>query len=301
MDIACEEEVLRQQEGAEQGTKGPGIQEASLFDKLESKLESTMDGRVKETSKGIELNLGLNDKTTELAQTYLESLDGELARVEEAASAYWSKLSNGRMGLWSSFSKSWGIGETADGTAQKKPEATVNNDHRTTSDASNFTGTRTDLELKRLSQDKSLYSNAMKTLDLSEVTPANKAEVDKILSIDKQLAQLADELVPSQISYDAFWQIYFDEKSKIIQMGEERKRLSNEAKRITEEEEVKWDDDEDEDADEKEQDGDESLVIVDKKDTEKEASQPALSSKEKNEDNKREDASNNDDDDDDWE
>lgn len=195
---------------------------------------------VVEKDDGIEINLPISNETTEAAQKYLKKLDENIHNVESLAQSYWSKMKT--KNFWSGFSDA---------------NNSTNNDHNDEGESSKENeiavgGNRTEAELRTLSRDKSIYlGNKMELqrepFDVDEKTE----EICLILQNDKDISKLMNDIVPHQISYKNFWNIYFLQRNKILEKESKRKEILSKKEKETEEKEVEWDD-EDEDEDEEE-------------------------------------------------
>ncbi|CCD22526.1 Dos2p NDAI_0A03690 [Naumovozyma dairenensis CBS 421] len=229
-------------------------QVTKTFELTKSKLRDV----VEEKDNGIELKIPiLDDETTERANYYLGQLDSNLANVENLASSYWNKVSSKTGGFWSSMN------EALDKiVALDVEESSKENEQQVIVVA----GNRTEAELKNLSNDKNIYLKK-KEKDNSSDTEHNfniesdeiTKEISTILQNDKDLEKLMNSIVPHDVDYKTFWQIYFTEREQILARGEERKKLLNKSKKIDNSEkktkyetveEVSWDDDDDDEEEE---------------------------------------------------
>lgn len=205
---------------------------------------------VKEDEQGVKLNLPLDSEVSETAQRYLKQLDSNLHNVENLALNYWSQVSDA--GFWPSMTSKLG----------SKLEQIVKIDEPTSKSEQSLQsaagGNRTEAELKALSTDKAIYLNYESKSSEDFDADAKTDEIARILEQDKNMANLMNNIVPAEITYKEFWRIYFDQRQKILDMENKRKRLL--AGQKTEEEEVGWDDEEADAAEEE-------PVIVKKEDT----------------------------------
>ncbi|CCC68513.1 hypothetical protein NCAS_0B04290 [Naumovozyma castellii] len=233
---------------------------------------------VHENEDGIELNIPLDESTTEKANYYLKQLDNNLAHVENVASSYWGKFSVAGTGFLSSVSDTLGAQLKELAIIESGPESESEKAAETNKNI--VAGNRTEAELKKLSNDKEIYlkndidiSAEGKDLDIDGKT----AEISKLLSNDKDLETLMNELVPHTIKYNDFWSIYFIEKGRILDMEEKRRNiLQKTSMEVERDEEIGWDDDEEEEENESQQleptknettlSGTETPVIIEKED-----------------------------------
>lgn len=222
------------------------------FDKTSKVLKDV----VKEREDGYELNLGLTPETTEKAQQYLLKIDENLAQVENLAQTYWQKMSlsvtnsvnnvsttlkEKNVAPASSFWSSWG--------STLSNVIGTNEEDKKDGNVKVVGGNRTELELRRLETDKTIYTDNKLPLDDKFDIDAKTEDISKLLEENKNLEKLMNELVPGEVSYKDFWNIYYLHQQNILKMEETRKKILEEKlnKKKDEEEEIGWDDDDEED------------------------------------------------------
>lgn len=290
MEFAYDEDALNQ-EATEKIKKDQKTNEA--FDKLENELggvyeiaSSKLKSLVKEDKDGIKLDLPIDEATTKKAQEYLSTLDSNLAQVENVASSYWNKVTTPN--FWSSVTDKLSVqlDNVINLTATEEK-------NQTTGNTSSIAGNRTEAEIKKLCNNKDIYLKYEKiNLNPNFDIEGKTEEISKILESNKELEALMNSIVPQEIKYKDFWNIYFVKKSEIVEMEEKRKKLLEEA--ASREEEICWDDDDDND-----ETREESPVIVKKEDAIEASTEPKREiSSEKTETNK---TIEEEEDDDDWE
>ena len=247
-----------------------------LFSELEQGLNEIYDktsGNIKkvlsdnEGSEYIKLELPIGEKSTEKAQHILDTLDSNLASIENTANTYWNKVKTAT--FWSSLTEdvgsklgtvvataSKGVSEIMNGTSTGKTDLTEANREEEGGKESEqrlaLAGNRTEAELKELATNKSIYLEALegKSFQKMDVT-AKTDEINVLLKQDKDLQKLMSEIVPQDVSYEDFWSIYFTNREEILEKERKRKALLDKTVgKEVEEEEVSWDDDEEEDEDE---------------------------------------------------
>lgn len=283
------------------------------FHKLEDEVSKKYDetaktfkGLVSDAGEGVKLNLPLDPAISEKTQRYLGQLDSNLQNVEKLAQDYWTKVSNG--GFWSNvtsnlsnkFEQIVQFGEEGDEGGSE--EVNKDNDGGNNNESSKAVvgGNRTETELKTLSTDKLLYLNNKLPLPKDFDADSKTQEISQILEKDMDLANLMNAIVPQEISYEDFWNIYFTQRQRILEMETTRRKIL-ENKETTKEEEVAWDEEE-------EDKQNEEPVIIKKEDTadnnanneKHEASNKKLESG-KFETNANENDEDDEEDDDDWE
>lgn len=302
-----------------------------IFDRFEDQIGDVYEktaNKLKEivsdvNNEGLTIQIPLIDeKTSNKAQKYIETLDNNLANMENVATSYWNKMSNSH--FWSNVTQNLAtqfentvslvsdvINSDVTGTSSKENVNVRNND----SDKKLIIGgSRTETELKNLSNNESIYLEYKPDSDFKEIINIKdrSQEINKFLKNDKDLENLMNNIVPDSITYTRFWSIYFYERTKILEMEDKRLKLlankyakDRDSKKenrnefsTEEEEEVGWGDEDDED-------DDSSVVIINKED----ARESNKSGEFKSEVDKKEEQSaknnntddDNDDDDDDWE
>ncbi|CAB4256586.1 similar to Saccharomyces cerevisiae YDR068W DOS2 Protein of unknown function, green fluorescent protein (GFP)-fusion protein localizes to the cytoplasm [Maudiozyma barnettii] len=283
---------------------------SSAYDKTAQSIKTIMNDDDKED---ISLNLPIDEATSRKAQEILTSMDENLAKVENMATSYWDTVKTS--GFWSNITEN--LGSQFDKAVQITSES-LSTGHTegnsSTVNTQTIAGNRTEAELSELSTNKEIYLKIGKDkgeyLDIDSKTE----EISDILKSNKELEILMNSLVPQQISYVDFWNIYLNKRDEILKREETRKNIltaSSQNKKV--EEEINWDDeDEHAENDEKvreknekstnEEDignesststKDESLVIVSKSDIKEEENK--TNEKEENDDDEEQE------DDDDWE
>ncbi|CAR29359.1 hypothetical protein ZYGR_0AD00390 [Zygosaccharomyces rouxii] len=237
-----------------------------VFNKLEDEVSKRYDetakafkGFVAEAEDGVKLNLPLDPAVSEKTQRYLGQLDSNLQNVEKFAQGYWTKVSN--PGFWSNVTNN--LGNKFEQIVQLGEERGEDMDKGTDKESSKTVvgGNRTETELKTLSTDESLYLNNKLSLPEDFDADSKTQEISQILEKDMDLANLMNGIVPQEISYKDFWNIYFTQKQRILEMETTRRKIL-ESKETNKEEEIAWDEEED-DNDKQ----DEEPVIIKKEDT----------------------------------
>lgn len=335
MDFYYEQQTP--QETPHEGTPAPKDEKTNqVFSKFENDLnsayEKTAEGIkniMNDTNErdGVQLDLPIDEATSEKAQALLSSLDQNLAKVETMASSYWDTVK--KPSFWSSISDNLGsqldkvvkitadsLG--ADGESAESSQVDITSNNQT------IAGNRTEAELKELSINKQIYLDGKNKQDGSKIDIDSKTdEISEILKNNKDLDALMNTLVPVEISYVEFWSIYFVKKDEILKREETRKNIltagskgkNGEEQKDTkqaQQEEVNWDDDEEYDTKEeiktdvkKDETGkesglstrDDSLVIVNKSDINEESKADDA----KETDNKDDTEEDEEEEDDDWE
>ncbi|KAG0667094.1 hypothetical protein C6P45_005507 [Maudiozyma exigua] len=286
-------------------------------------------------SDGVQLDLPIDEATSEKAQALLTSLDQNLAKVETIASTYWGTIN--KSSFWSNISDNLGsqldkvVKITADslatdGESAESSQVDLNTNNHT------IAGNRTEAELKELSINKKIYLDDKNKPEGNKIDIDSKTdEISEILKTNKDLESLMNALVPQEISYVDFWSIYFVKKDEILEREESRKRIltagskgknsdNQKDKKDVQQEEIDWDDDEDEEEgineikeepkiDSKKEDAgkesdlsarDDSLVIVNKSDVTEEKTTDTNNDNSKNGEVKDEEEE-EEEEDDDWE
>lgn len=257
MEFFYDEQAVANEDALVKGNDGK-TEEA--FNKLEDELSkqyekttSALKNLVEESEEGVKINLPLNSEVSETAQRYLQHFDSNLQSVETLAQNYWTKVAN--PGFWSTMTGT--LGKKLEGVVQVSgsPEMKLEDSNKAAQAA--VAGNRTDAELRELSINKGIYLEHTINLDASFDVDAKTDEIARLLEQDKDLAKLMNEIVPQVITYKDFWNVYFLQKEKILDMEDKRKRIleNNVAER---EEEVDWDDD----VEEGEVDEDESVIVI---------------------------------------
>lgn len=235
------------------------------FHKIEEEVNKKYEDTTKalknfvgEAEDGVKLNLPIDSEVSERAQRYLGQLDSNLQNVEKAAQGYWTKVSN--PGFWSNVSNNLSNRfEQMIQLGEDRAEGGGTDDREGTSTV--VGGNRTETELKMLSTDKSIYLDndypGLKDFDADSKTE----EISQILEKNKDLANLMNAIVPQEISYKDFWNVYFIQRQRIFEMENTRRKIL-ENKESNKEEEIGWDEEED-DSDKQ----DEEPVIIKKEDT----------------------------------
>lgn len=223
----------------------------------------------------ININLPIDDEYTEKANEVLSKLDNNLKLVEDKASDYWNKVSGAS--FWSNVSS--GLNQRMEQISSQLNDATANatnllNEATTSAVAniSNYTATtlatsdedtnvvktsvaaastRTEGELKELSTKKEIYLENKIELNSEFDVETKTDEIAKILKSDELLDDLMNEIVPTEIPYKDFWNIYFTRKQQILDMENKRKELlQNASKQQDNDEIIGWDDDDEEEENE---------------------------------------------------
>ncbi|EDO18434.1 hypothetical protein Kpol_1032p27 [Vanderwaltozyma polyspora DSM 70294] len=223
-----------------------------MFNKLEQevnkqyeKTTETLQKYIQEDEEGIHINIPIEGAVAEKAQEYLQSLDANLQNVETAAQGYWNKVSN--TGFWSSVSDT--LSSKLDQVVQLGTEA-VNSGlspEETIKDSGTpvaVAGNRTEAELRELVTNEKIYTENKLSLDENFDVDSKTDEISKILEGNVELSNLMNTLVPQSVPYKDFWNIYFAQKTKILEMEDKRKKILE--SKSTEKEMSGWDDDEDE-------------------------------------------------------
>lgn len=240
MEFFYDEQALANEQPA--GTKHDERTEEA-FHKLEDEVSKQYDKTaqalknfVVEGEGGVKLNLPLDSETSSKAQRYLKQLDSNLQGVEKVAQGYWTKVSH--PGFWSSMSN----------TLSSKLEQVVqldDNDLQQDNSKAIAGGNRTEIELRTLSTDKSIYLNNKSSAPATFDVDGKTEEISKILEKDKDLANLMNEVVPQSVAYKDFWCTYFTQRQRILDV-ENRRRKILEGEQAANNEEVGWDEEEDE-------------------------------------------------------
>lgn len=295
-----------------------------VYEKTASKLKEIVNDV---NADGLTIQIPLIDEeTSNKAQKYIKTLDNNLASMENAATSYWNKMS--KSNFWSNVTQN--LTTQFENTVNFVSDV-INNDITSTNakDSTNVNdngndkkliigGSRTETELKHLSNKESLYLGYKPGIDFKEITDieSRSHEIDQFLKEDKALKTLLNKLVPDSITYTKFWSIYFYERARILDMEDKRLKLvanqysedkdmkgkyknspSAEEANKEEEEDVDWGDEDDEDEYS-------SVVIVKKEDVEDGSKSSDSNNKEDldvNTRNKQNNAEEEEEDDDDWE
>ena len=240
------------------------------FHKLEDEVSKRYDetakalkGFVGEAENGVKLNLPLDPAVSERTQQYLGQLDSNLQNVEKLAQGYWTKVSN--PGFWSNVTNNLSnkfeqIVQFGEEAGEEGSEG-MDNGHGKENPKTVVGGNRTETELKTLSTDESVYLNNKLSLPKDFDADSKTQEISQILEKDMDLANLMNAIVPQKISYKDFWNIFFTQRQRILEMETTRRKIL-ENKEISKEEEIAWDEEED-DNDKQ----DEEPVIIKKEDT----------------------------------
>lgn len=264
MDFIYEEEAIPKEPSANEQETQNDSQVEQVFTKLENevtrgyeKTTEVINKYIHEDEEGIHLELPIDPAVAEKAQQYLKTLDNNLQNVEAVAQNYWTKVSN--PGFWASISTSLGL--QLDKVVQLGTEGVNNLNVEETLEVVdtpiNVAGNRTDAELRELATKKDIYIDNKLPLDPEFDADAKTDEISKILEADTNLSKLMNEIVPQNIPYKEFWNIYFINKNKILEMEEKRKKILEDKES---EKEISGWDDEDED------DISEQPVIIEKED-----------------------------------
>lgn len=292
--VANEEALVKENDGKTE----------EAFHKLEDevnkqyeKTTSALKNLVEESEDGVRINLPLDSAVSEKAQRYLQQLDSNLQSVETLAQNYWTKVAN--PGFWSTMTGT--LGDKLERVVQVSGSPEVKTEEPNEATQAAVAGNRTDAELRELSRNKGIYLEHTMTLATNFDVDAKTDEIARLLEQDKDLAKLMNEIVPQGITYKDFWNVYFLQRKRILDMEDKRKRIL-ENKVAEEEEEVGWDDD----MEEGEVDEDESVIVINEDSTIE--NQHNLDGKTKEvvakietTDKAEEEENEGDDDDDDWE
>lgn len=257
MEFFYDEQAVANEDALVKGNDGK-TEEA--FNKLEDELSkqyekttSALKNLVEESEDGVKINLPLNSEVSETAQRYLQHFDSNLQSVETLAQNYWTKVAN--PGFWSTMTGT--LGKKLEEVVQisGSPEMKLEDSNKAAQAA--VAGNRTDAELRELSINKGIYLEHTMNLDASFDVDAKTDEIARLLEQDKDLAKLMNGIVPQVITYKDFWNVYFLQKERILDMENKRKRILE--NNVAEgEEEVGWDDD----VEEGEVDEDESVIVI---------------------------------------
>ncbi|CAI4056528.1 hypothetical protein SUVZ_02G1970 [Saccharomyces uvarum] len=279
-----EESAASTERNTNSGVQGRDVKTNEAFQKLEEevnkqyeKTTSAFKKLVVEKDDGIEINIPISDETTEAAQKYLKKLDDNIHNVENLAQSYWSKMKT--KSFWSGFgsTNNRANNDSADNVeGLEEKEIAVG-------------GNRTEAELRTLSREKSVYLDSKLDLEKELFDVDEKTdEICLILQGDKDIARLMNDIVPHQISYKNFWNMYFSEKNRILDKESKRKEILFKKEK---EAEIGWDDEDEEiEAEASTKNEDEAKVEDPKKEVE-----------EVNKDGGNDEDDDDDDDDDDWE
>lgn len=340
MDFYYEQQTP--QETPHEGTPAPKDEKTNqVFSKFENDLNSAYEKTAEgiknimndnNEGDGVQLDLPIDEATSEKAQALLSSLDQNLAKVETMASSYWETVK--KPSFWSTISDNLGSqldkvvkitadSLSADGESAASSQVNLNIKNQT------IAGNRTEAELKELSINKQIYLDSKNKQNGSKIDIDSKTEeISEILKINKDLDTLMNALVPLEISYVEFWTVYFAKKDEILKREETRKKIltagsngkhgeeQKDAKEL-QQEEVNWDDDEEDEGEAKEETKtdikkeetgresglstrDDSLVIVNKSDIAEE-SKVEDTKKTNNKDEANEEKEDEEEDEDDWE
>ncbi|CCE62431.1 hypothetical protein TPHA_0C02780 [Tetrapisispora phaffii CBS 4417] len=236
--------------------------------KTYEKTSEVLGQYLQEDEEGIHITLpDFNTDVTDKAQEYLKSLDSNLQNAEEVASNYWKKVSSNN--FWSSMSNS--LSSQLDKVVKIKDDVvrntmkSDNNTSKNTSSLLHVAGNRTEAELRELSNNEKLYTDNKLELEESFNVDQKTDEISKLLETDKDIAKLMNKLVPTDVTYKDFWNIYFVNKQQIKEREDRRKKLLEAEKKYEEEHDDVggWDDDED---DEEDNELEEKPVIIEKED-----------------------------------
>ena len=183
MDFYYEQQTAL--ETPHEGTRPPKDDKTNqVFSKFENDLnsayEKTAEGIkniMNESNErdGVQLDLPIDEATSEKAQALLTSLDQNLAKVETMASSYWGTIK--KPSFWSNISDNLGsqldkvVKITADslaagGESAESSHVDLNINNHT------IAGNRTEAELKELSINKKIY------LDDKNKPEGNKIDID---------------------------------------------------------------------------------------------------------------------------
>ncbi|CCF57251.1 hypothetical protein KAFR_0C02580 [Kazachstania africana CBS 2517] len=315
MDFVYDEEALNQEVPKDKVAK-KDEKTNEVFNKLENELNSVYEKATKEIKKivqeddnGLQLNLPLDPNTSAKAQKILSDLDSGLANVESVATSYWNKVTAPT--FWSNVTEQ--LSSKLESVGLNKPDLNPikENESKEGSVSLLAAGNRTEAELKNLSCNKQVFlqRGSKPSLDADFYIDSKTDEISQILSKDKSLEKLMNEIVPVKISYVDFWNIYFYERDAILKKEEKRREILERSKQEethNEDEEGGWDDEEEDDDNihsettKSEPNTDDSVVIVTKEDAEDNGIRNEEEEKAAKGDNE-EDDDDDDDDDDDWE
>lgn len=234
-----------------------------IYDKTSGNIKKVLSDS--EGSEYIKLDLPIGEKSTEKAQQILDTLDSNLASIENTANTYWNKVKKAT--FWSSLTEdvgsklgtvvataSKGVSEIMNGGASigKTDPTEANGEEEREKESEQrpaLAGNRTEAELKELTTDKNIYLEALEGKSFQRMDVVAKTEeINLLLKQDKDLQKLMSEIVPQDVSYENFWSIYFTKREEILEKERKRKALLDKTVgKEVEEEEIGWDDDEEED------------------------------------------------------
>lgn len=192
------------------------------------------------------------------ANTYLDSLDNQLEKVEQQAGAYVNKFASFLGGFVSITSDSQSEGTYEKETLFSSPL-----------DSSNYGTSRYETDLFKLHTTPEMYLNDELDNDneFEKFNVDNKTkDISQLLDkYDSTLRKLMNELVPVKIAYNVFWFRYFKLEDELKAQDLKRKQLLDSKDKTTEnEEDFTWDEDED---------GEEAIDIGDDSDIKKSSKQ----------------------------
>lgn len=240
----------------------------NVYEKTTSKLKDIMSNDSSDINIQIPL---MDDETAAKAQKYIKTLDSNLASIENVATSYWNKVSSS--GFWSNVTQNLSsqVDDIVKIVTENSPEDDGPLKHDDDDDSKTIGGNKTKRGLRKLSTDKTIYLEYKKDSSYKEIMIKDKAsEISSLLKDDKELDSLMKNIVPELISYNEFWSIYFNEKTKVPTMENEKiiAAKDSDEKETKDNETIDWGND-----DEEEEDS--SVVIVKKEDISSESIEKA--------------------------
>ncbi|SCU81533.1 LAFA_0C05600g1_1 [Lachancea sp. 'fantastica'] len=244
---------------------GPGPTDGQLHndkttEEAFEKFEGSIDRQYQKTAdavkkfiqneeRALELNIPLDAHISERAQDALDSLDHQIHNVENMAHNYWQKVSN--PSFWSNVSGTLGLRGGNDVEADKAKKGDLPVSSRGKASTPPVAGNRTEAELKLLSSDKNIYLNYSGEKSEDDKTGGfdvdkHTSEISDLLKVDETLSQTMNSLVPEHVTYARFWEVYFVQKQKILDMENQRKSLLQKES-TNEGAPVSWDDEDEDD------------------------------------------------------
>lgn len=255
----------------------------------------------------VEIPIDLDPNTAAKAQAVIDNIDHNLDKVESIASNYWRVIS--KPTFWSHVQDN--LNTKLDTVLQKTSNLVLTEDKKDTDGGSStaipVAGDRTQLELQRLNNDPAVYLDSKFTNEEISFDDQQLSTITTLLNDrTNDIVKVYNSLVPSKLTHDKFWSIYFQEKDQILIENDQRKKLIHDKSTATKlnEEDLQWDDEEEEEGEEtksqeSKDDLKESVVIVNKEDVD---DPPSNTTKEEKQQHEQEQEQEQDDeDDDDWE
>lgn len=213
-----------------------------IYDKTSGNIKKVLSDS--EGSEYIKLDLPIGEKSTEKAQQILDTLDSNLASIENTANTYWNKVKKAT--FWSSLTEdvgsklgtvvataSKGVSEIMNGGASigKTDPTEANGEEEREKESEQrpaLAGNRTEAELKELTTDKNIYLEALEGKSFQRMDVVAKTEeINLLLKQDKDLQKLMSEIVPQDVSYENFGPyISLREKKFWRKRGRERHYLT---------------------------------------------------------------------------